>query len=297
MKRLNTILSICLFFLLSFSVNAQVGYASRADDYNTAVPTNDNCTPYDVDIEITDVDWNTTEPIPGNDDIIIIDAPGNNNTQRLDDGYHAVYISFVKPADFHVDNTNEPYICSVSANLSGVEDKPVVFIYESEPTDFVIPIYDAQGDLDGFRVFPKNPNVGGIGTTVGIAGRVGNVDGGATPCVEIEATERSCNLPDETYSYCLNLGGGKGNKIAQTQDIKAYPSPAQNNLFVEINDLDIKEVNMMSLYGQTVSDKVAIQYNVDKMQINTTQLESGIYLIILETANGRITKKVMIQKD
>ncbi len=293
MKRLNTILSILVLFLLSFNVNAQVGYASRAD---ISVPSWEDCTPYDVDIEITDVDWNTEGEIPG---VEYENAENSNDFQRLDDGYHAVYIDFIRPADFDVNYTTEPYTCDVSANLSGIDDKPVVFIFTSTATDRVFPIYDAQGELDGFRVMPTDNGGGGIATVAGVAGRVGNVDGGAISCVEIEATERSCNLPDETYSYCNGFIGTKGNKIAQTveQDITAYPSPAQNNLFVEINDLDIKEVNMMSLYGQTVSDKVSIRYDIDKMQINTTQLESGIYLIVLEIANGRITKKVMIQKD
>lgn len=277
MKRFNTILSILVFFLFSFNVNAQVGQASRAETDNIAIPNNNAssalCNTYeDVDIEITDVEWN----VAGN--------------------YHVVHLDFNKPGWFTTVNTTEPYVCDVTVRLFGTNDLPIKFIYQYAPSVPNEPIY-TNGDLTGFRIFPDPHTGGGIGTEAGLMGRVG-VNAGSRPCVQIIETNADCvSTYSEMDVYCDDPGGKE--KVVQTaeQNINAYPSPAQNNLFIETNDLDVKAVNMMSLYGQTVSNKIAIHYHIDKMQINTTQLESGIYLIVLETASGTLVKKVMIQKD
>ena len=68
-----------------------------------------------------------------------------------------------------------------------------------------------------------------------------------------------------------------------------FPNPAKNNLSIQAND--INEVVMYNLMGQTV-----YRYNgrTNTLDINTSCLDSGIYTVNVVTANGLISKRVMV---
>ena len=275
MKRFYGFLTLAVLVLFSFNVNAQ-RQNGRVDVEVTETLGTATCNLYDVEIEITNVELKESEYCSN---------------------CHTVYIDFIRPANFTTLNTTEPYTCDITLNLFGISDLPVKLMYGAHPERPVQPVYNAQGELSGFRVFPDNGGGTGIGSTLGVLGRVGNVGDGSNPCVQIISSNRAgenCSLPNSMEVYCQQA------RMAQTieaQDVRVYPNPAQNRLFVETNDMEVKEVNVVSLYGQPLNHKASIRYGIDSMQINTTQLESGIYLIILETTNGTVVKKIMIQKD
>jgi len=128
---------------------------------------------------------------------------------------------------------------------------------------------------------------------------VSNIGTGFRPCVQVISTNRAgedCTLSNEMDVYCEDYIRPRIAQIVE-QDIKTYPNPAQNNIFIEANNLDIEEISVMNLYGQTLNHRVSIRYGIDRIQINTAQLESGIYLIALETTNGTVVKKIMVQKN
>ena len=74
-------------------------------------------------------------------------------------------------------------------------------------------------------------------------------------------------------------------------DIKAniYPNPAKDNLSIQAVDID--EVTVYNLMGQTV-----YRYNgrTNSLDINTSHFEAGIYTVNVMTANGLASKRVMV---
>lgn len=86
----------------------------------------------------------------------------------------------------------------------------------------------------------------------------------------------------------------------ESQDINTlklpdiYPNPARNNLYIEKNDTAIKKVELLTLQGQ-IQNQISIRHSTDKLQINIGGLQSGIYLLKLDTITGIIVEKIIVQ--
>lgn len=65
---------------------------------------------------------------------------------------------------------------------------------------------------------------------------------------------------------------------------KVYPNPAANNLFIELNDNSIKQLNIMDMSGKTIQ---TCSLSSQKMTISTSALSPGIYLLQL-TGDGKV---------
>lgn len=99
----------------------------------------------------------------------------------------------------------------------------------------------------------------------------------------------------DIYPFIPCWGGTESvnNKII----VILYPNPASNNVSVELNasietNANIKLINIL---GQTMfKDFATIKSTNNKFEINTTAYEKGIYLIVIETIEGRITQKLII---
>jgi len=77
--------------------------------------------------------------------------------------------------------------------------------------------------------------------------------------------------------------------------VKVYPNPVKDNMFIETGNINVGEIKLFNLNGQIQNRQVSIHYGVDKIQISTSQLQSGIYLLRLETETGTIIKKIIVQ--
>lgn len=78
------------------------------------------------------------------------------------------------------------------------------------------------------------------------------------------------------------------------KSLKIYPNPAKEILTIETKDLKVKHLKLVNLLGQVVIQKEVV--NTDKITIQTGNLESGIYILSLITADGVISKTVVIEK-
>ena len=74
-----------------------------------------------------------------------------------------------------------------------------------------------------------------------------------------------------------------------TIDARIYPNPANGNLKLQAES--INEVMVYNSLGQIVYDFNGM---TDVLDINTNDLEAGIYMIEVKTAKGMTTERIVI---
>lgn len=85
-------------------------------------------------------------------------------------------------------------------------------------------------------------------------------------------------------------------KIELEQDLKVYPNPATDflNIELKLDDISDIEIRLFNLLGQTVFNKNTTDQILNE-QIQTAQLQQGIYILSLTIDGQQITKKIMIK--
>ncbi len=82
--------------------------------------------------------------------------------------------------------------------------------------------------------------------------------------------------------------------ITESSNYNIYPNPTQNNVTVESNDSSIKRLELVDVTGKLL---IAKEVNGEKViQLNTTELEIGIYLLKIISDNSDI-QTVKIVKE
>ncbi len=76
-------------------------------------------------------------------------------------------------------------------------------------------------------------------------------------------------------------------KTVKEQAIKLYPNPCSDILNLELNDWEIKAIEIRSIEGRLVKS-----LNPNTQQINVSSLKSGVYYINIITASEVISQKV-----
>jgi len=75
--------------------------------------------------------------------------------------------------------------------------------------------------------------------------------------------------------------------------VNLYPNPTNDKVSI-ISSVSMKEVTLINYSGQEV-----YQWDIageNKIEINTSTLQLGIYLIRIKTVNGIVTKRVVINR-
>ncbi len=109
-------------------------------------------------------------------------------------------------------------------------------------------------------------------------------------------------LPDGVYKYGVSVDGGytigwsdcitKGNENVDEQEIAAvavYPNPAKDVITIE--STGIQRVTLVSMLGVTMYDA---EVNSDKIELQLTDYQSGMYFIGILTEKGMVTKKITV---
>jgi hypothetical protein len=90
----------------------------------------------------------------------------------------------------------------------------------------------------------------------------------------------------------LNLAGQNSvnNVVDFTTNI--YPNPAKNNITIENNNFVISNIELYNITGQLVKTE-----NVNSMSINMniSDLKTGIYILELHTNETSIRRKLIIE--
>ena len=114
-------------------------------------------------------------------------------------------------------------------------------------------------------------------------------DGGNNEVV-LTMTDRCGNSATDTINVEVVLYNNI--EKAKTSEINIYPNPATNYFSVESNITSIDKLKIVNINGQMVKEIKANNYN--DIQVNISDLKSGLYFIKIITDNYSITKKLIV---
>jgi len=284
-KYYNFTLFSLLFILLSFSLYGQ--------GRNTS-PTLVDCSNANADLIIKDVTWDASpldlERFYRHHDTPYDSPFGDDSTPS---SFHMVELDYT----FYDTPTNVSFRYVFDLDI-GPKSKPIVFVYGGPNFRFT-PLADSNGYLARVEVWSIS-NGTGVASVVGVMGRYADGLGMNHDCIEIDAyitgyfDDIICGLGATRYNSCDIFENREVQNIGTVQSPDIYPNPAKDNLFVAKNGIDIQKVELLTLQGQ-IQHQVSIRYGVDRIQVNTSNLQSGVYLLKLDTDNGAIVEKIIVQ--
>lgn len=104
----------------------------------------------------------------------------------------------------------------------------------------------------------------------------------ATNTMSFHGTNRGYDL-NNTFSEVLST------PTFSLKNLVVYPNPVQNILTVSYSEA-ITNISIINMLGQTVISKNA---NTDKVEIDTSGLQNGSYVLKVSTADGEASMKVI----
>ncbi len=152
---------------------------------------------------------------------------------------------------------------------------------------------NGTGILQWYRV------VGGVGEEIPGANSITLViaDSTQTDFYYVTSTnEYGCTVQSTNYNLTwVDFWIGIDN-IESTQ-LKVYPNPATDNIYVEFNNNDaIENMSLVNIYGQVVYNESISKQGNNKIQINLNSYAKGVYTIILSSNKGnRISERFIVQ--
>lgn len=110
----------------------------------------------------------------------------------------------------------------------------------------------------------------------------------------------SAHVKSDTVSFTVyNWQVGIEEQNSEVLASKVYPNPTNANAILEIaaKDLGQAHVSMSNALGQRVLNRLSISLHpgTNTEIIDVSNIPSGLYIIEIETANERITHKLMVQ--
>ena len=94
------------------------------------------------------------------------------------------------------------------------------------------------------------------------------------------------------YSSIINVSSiplSKVNFDENLQRIRIFPNPSNGSLQIEALNQTIRSVKIYNATGQLVKNTPYVLKDI-------SDLENGIYLLIVETENGKVSKKIILNK-
>jgi hypothetical protein len=82
------------------------------------------------------------------------------------------------------------------------------------------------------------------------------------------------------------------NDVFAQDDVKIYPNPCKTSTTVEVPMEEEFSLTIINTYGQIIQSVPSIN---NRYVVNTANYPKGLYFFVLQNANGKITKKVVVQ--
>lgn len=76
-------------------------------------------------------------------------------------------------------------------------------------------------------------------------------------------------------------------------EMVVYPNPASDKLFVEIAGNEKAEITLFDMFGKQALRSIAFK---EKSMLDLSDLAEGVYFVRVKTANGIITRKIVLQR-
>ncbi len=77
--------------------------------------------------------------------------------------------------------------------------------------------------------------------------------------------------------------------------IKVYPNPTTNLITIDVSDIKVSTIKVVSIIGKTVLARNTVS-SQNKITLDLSSLPVGNYTIILNTSEGMISKKISVAK-
>jgi hypothetical protein len=99
-------------------------------------------------------------------------------------------------------------------------------------------------------------------------------------------------------TVCLQVHLTGINDIELSDKISVYPNPSTGTVNIELSE-DIAngaKVSVYNILGAQVNETIEVKSNITKTALNLNNLESGVYMLKVETPNGTAVKQIVINK-
>jgi hypothetical protein len=121
----------------------------------------------------------------------------------------------------------------------------------------------------------------------------------ATYCYKVTAVYQSetdeCEsdfalTPEEDADYVCVYVTGIDNPLAA--ETVVYPNPARDQVTISSSE-EMTRITIVNYVGQLIDNR---ELNQNKVVLNTTNYESGIYIVRIETESGIVTKRFAVAR-
>ena len=171
---------------------------------------------------------------------------------------------------------NDETPCNAPTNLSAtVEQNVEGFDYEYKVTM----TWDAVADAQSYIVYVNGEEFGATNTNLYIAGS----DNEGTFTFTVSSV---CANGESEQSEPCTVEVVSIEELASQFNI--YPNPAKDFVKLSVNSCQLSAVRVYNTLGMLVEE---IEVNANEVEINTSDYNSGVYFINIETENGNVTKK------
>ncbi len=113
--------------------------------------------------------------------------------------------------------------------------------------------------------------------------------------VTLTATNGNCT---DVITYTLVISVGL-NEIENFTDVKLYPNPTNANTTLEFENQSANEatVTIINQLGQIITvQNVQLEQGNNSIELNTIELNNGLYTVVLQTENNSVNRRLIIQK-
>jgi hypothetical protein len=88
------------------------------------------------------------------------------------------------------------------------------------------------------------------------------------------------------------------NNIANVSNLSLFPNPTNANVFVELELVETAtvQINITNSIGQLVISKELTNVQSEKVELNTSTLTSGVYMVQLTIGKELVTRKLIVSK-
>jgi PKD repeat protein len=113
--------------------------------------------------------------------------------------------------------------------------------------------------------------------------------------VTLTATNGNCT---DVITYTLVISVGL-NEVENFADVKLYPNPTSANTTLEFENQSANEatVTIINQLGQIITvQNVQLEQGNNSIELNTIELNNGLYTVVLQTENNSVNRRLIIQK-
>ena len=173
-----------------------------------------------------------------------------------------------------------------------VADKPIARIYYVKLTGIKFAFTDTSLNLPTTRSW-----VWGDGSSNNLNQRypTKQYSQPGTKCVILTASNKYGSSKD---TVCVLVSAAGINDPAVEKTIAVYPNPSTGSITVELEHAYSESIKMTvyNILGEAVSEVITVKPNTTNAILDLNNLESGLYLLKVETPNGTAVKELTINK-